>query len=199
MSADDDASDPLSLKISRCSPEALRDELVDVYQEAYAEYPQYAFTSHGKIVDYFQLLNERTPSEEGFLVASSSNEVLGFTVTNPFWEMEEKKAGEVLELVVSPRAQGLGLGKKLLDLSISSILQHGREIIGLEVGRFNYKAQALYRQFGFDFFERDEEWYRMIKKCNFEEENAVDLEMVNLPNEFEEKSFPLAGASCSSC
>lgn len=177
MSADDDASDPLSLNINRYSPEVLKEELVDVYQEAYAEYPQYAYTSYGEILDYFQWLKERSPLEDGFLVASDSKEVLGFAVTDPFWEIEEQKAGEVLELVVSPRAQGFGLGKKLLDLSINSIRQHDREIVGLEVGRFNYKAQSLYRHFGFNFFERDEEWYRMIKNCGNEENNSVALEM----------------------
>jgi len=162
MGTDEDSpADPGKCIITRRKPEEIKEELQAVYEEAYSRYPQYAERGDRCVESYFNRLERMRP--EGFLVATVDDEVMGFAVEDLNWKMfDSEPVGEVMELVVSPRARGHGLGKKLLRLLINILNKHGRKKIGLEVGVNNKEAIKLYQNHGFEYFDDDGTWICMV-------------------------------------
>ncbi len=60
------------------------------------------------------------------------------------------RVGHVLQLCVSPAAQGRGLGSELLRHSLSAFASAGCEAVSLTVTRSNRKALEFYERRGFD-------------------------------------------------
>lgn len=163
MSTDEDSpADPGKCVITRRKPEEVKDELIQVYEEAYSKYPQYAENGNRCIKSYLNWLEKKRP--EGFLVATVDDEVMGFAVEDLNWKEvgDGEVMGEIMELVVSPRARGHGLGKKLLRLLINILNKHGRTKIGLEVGVDNSEAYDLYEKHGFKYHDNDGTWICMV-------------------------------------
>jgi ribosomal-protein-alanine N-acetyltransferase len=55
----------------------------------------------------------------------------------------------VQTLAVTTRAQGAGLGSRLLTALLDEAVRRGETVVSLEVRADNERAQALYRRFGF--------------------------------------------------
>jgi ribosomal-protein-alanine N-acetyltransferase len=55
----------------------------------------------------------------------------------------------VQTLAVTTRAQGAGLGARLLTALLDEAVRRGETVVSLEVRADNERAQALYRRFGF--------------------------------------------------
>ncbi len=81
----------------------------------------------------------------GFLIADRDGEMLGF-----HWTKRHPDAiGEVYVLAVSPSAQGLGLGRALLDAGLDHLLRGGSTEAMLYVDDSNATAVQLYEKNGF--------------------------------------------------
>lgn len=175
LSVDEDSpADTLDLDqpdcdIKRQRTKEIRWELMKVYREAYQKYPEYGEIREKDMHRHFRRLERAKP--DGFLVAREEDEILGFIVDSPrSLEEERRGVGGIEELVVSPRAKGKGLGKKLLRLAIHYLRHQGCKEIFLEVGRNNMEAQSLYRQHGFKYVGEEDEWIQMIKKIHQEKD-----------------------------
>jgi len=90
----------------------------------------------------------------GLLMAWRGQELLGFHWTK--WHGHESEdapahapVGEVYVLGVSPAAQGLGLGRALLDAGLAHLYDRGCRRAVLYVDRSNQAAQKLYENEGF--------------------------------------------------
>lgn len=187
LSADEDSpadmwsSSKASCKISRKTTQEIKQELMKVYNEAYENHPEYGATDEEEIHSYFKYLEKVKP--EGFLVATLQDEIVGFVVDDPHYlQQNGETVGEVVELAVSPRAKGNGLGKKLLQLAIYILSQQGCNKVYLEVGEDNDEAQNLYRKCGFEYVYEKGKWFQMIKEINdetslvnpaFNEQNSI--------------------------
>ena len=169
MSSEDDCPGD-RLVITRKNPGEVLDDLVKVYQEAYQNHPEYAETGYQQIVSYLYSLNRIRP--EGFLVAMKNDEVVGFAVEG-FYRLKEERIGEIMEVAVSPRAKGKGLGKKFLNLLLGILDQYGCDKVYLEVGRDNSIAFKLYQKLGFASFRDDGKWIHMVRETTETETVSV--------------------------
>ena len=57
--------------------------------------------------------------------------------------------GEIKRMYIKPKYQGIGLGKRMLELLLSKAQEFGFSAIYLETGKFMKAAQHLYRSAGF--------------------------------------------------
>lgn len=78
--------------------------------------------------------------------------------------------GRILSIAVDPRAQGQGVGKKLLKYALAKLKPAP---VYLEVRSSNEPAKVLYSQFGFTYYGKTEDsqglWLKMICSNNGEE------------------------------
>jgi len=160
MSSEDDCPGDMWV-ITRKDPKEVMNELIRVYQEAYTDYPEYAETGKQRIVDYLNNLNRTRP--EGFLVAMLNDEIVGFAV-EAIYSLKGENIGEIMEVAISPRAKGKGLGKKFLNFLLNILSQYSCSKIYLEVGRKNSIAYKLYQKLGFTPFRDDGTWIHMVKE-----------------------------------
>lgn len=78
----------------------------------------------------------------------------------------------ILSLAVSPKAQGLGIGKKLLQTLLEALPSECRQL-WLTVAPDNQPALALYQKFGFfcekteaDYYGKGEDRLLLVKQCH---------------------------------
>lgn len=122
--------------------------LVEVYLSAYADIPEYAYTSRGDIWHYLNWLFRR--SRGGFFAVFSNGQLGGFISADPEWvDLDHTKVGEIHELAIAREFQGKGLGSLLLSRAISFLFQWGHQRIGLWVGVNNHRAIEFYTRKGF--------------------------------------------------
>lgn len=138
--------------------------LIKIYFEAYASFPQYAYTHPREVKGYIQWLFNH--SQGGFFVALEDSTPAGFISTDPSWEDHwlGKKVGEIHEIVVSPFSQKKGIGSLLLKTGIEFLQGKNHSIIGLWVGIENFKAQDFYKKHGFVPGPQAGKWLRMYLK-----------------------------------
>lgn len=87
-------------------------------------------------------------------------EMLGFI---SYYNNDSHKIDAYLTMIlVSKNAQGMGIGKLLLDISIADLKKKGFSTYSLEVLKENCKAIKLYRDYGFQIFE--EKAYSFLMK-----------------------------------
>lgn len=122
--------------------------LIDVYLSAYAEIPEYAYTSRRDIWHYLNWLFRR--SRGGFFAVFCDGHLGGFISADPEWfDLDQTKVGEIHELAISREYQGKGVGSVLLARAISFLAQYGHRRVGLWVGVNNHRAIEFYRRKGF--------------------------------------------------
>ncbi len=112
-----------------------------------------AFSAHpeqGRVGLSDLLARERTDwfDPAGFLLAVQGNALLGFHWT----KVHPDGSGEVYVLGIAPAAQGMGLGKALLNAGLAHL---GPRPILLYVEETNDAARRLYEKAGFVEFDRD--------------------------------------------
>jgi [ribosomal protein S18]-alanine N-acetyltransferase len=99
-----------------------------------------------------------------FTVASTENPqsaggaadiVLGYVVT---WIVADE--AEIANLAVRPDRRRMGIGRMLLEASISAALSRGAESVYLDVRESNVAARALYEARGFAAVGRRVKYYR---------------------------------------
>ncbi|MFX0091911.1 MAG: GNAT family N-acetyltransferase, partial [Candidatus Hodarchaeota archaeon] len=95
--------------------------------------------------DFFDMFFDKTTLNEASYALLKEGKLIGFLVA--------REAGEAIELGplgIHPEFQGKGLGKALLGLSLTKIIEQGHKISYLEVDSENHVAYELYRKYGFD-------------------------------------------------
>ncbi len=103
----------------------------------------------------------------GFLLAWRGDPDAGGTLLGSHWtkvhaagDAGDEPVGEVYVLGIDPDAQGLGLGRALTDLGLTSLRRRGLRQVLLYVEEDNAAAVALYEKTGFTRYAADVSWRR---------------------------------------
>lgn len=113
----------------------------------------------------------RRRARDGFLVARSGDEVVGFSiVTVPGfpWSLFSR-VGEIVLIGVRPDHQRRGLGQKLLTASFGHLRERGMRQVRLHVDVTNAPALGLYKRNGMRvshvvrrYYRNGQDAYRMV-------------------------------------
>lgn len=79
-----------------------------------------------------------------YVVAEAAGEIVGYTGLCAY-----RGEAYVQTIGVAGRAQGTGVGSRLLTLLLEEAVRRGEDVVTLEVRADNERAQTLYRHFGF--------------------------------------------------
>ena len=86
---------------------------------------------------------------ENTFVAVLDGKVVGFSCYHPYWGNDLPGYGEVQALYVLQEAQGLGIGRKLMDAAVEALSEY--ESVALWVLKGNNRAIGFYEHYGFRF------------------------------------------------
>lgn len=100
-----------------------------------------AFTEHNPFV----YMNFYEINDEGFLVATTGNTIIGFVMGY----RSETNEGRIFSLAVKKEWQNIGVGKKLLNSILDLFKDQGIRSATLEVRSSNDKAIQMYRKMDF--------------------------------------------------
>lgn len=136
------------------------ESLIELYQKAYQELPEYAYQHRERIRGYLLWLWRGDPA--GFLVALDKERIAGFISIHSEWKEGQEIIGEIHEFVVDPLYQGKGVGDLLFASALEYARVQGRGRVGLWVGEKNTKALMFYARRG---FEKKGQWGKWIRMC----------------------------------
>ncbi len=88
------------------------------------------------------------------LVAEFNGRVVGYLVL-----MDLGSNAKIMSFAVKSKYRGFGVGKALLSEAIRRCKERGKKKITLEVRVSNFRAQTLYKKFGFEIVGRLERYY----------------------------------------
>jgi mycothiol synthase len=137
----------------------LRPFAVGMDEDAWVTVNAAAFATHPEQGSWTRADLEAREREDwfdpsGFLMAWRGTELLGFHWT----KIHPNGDGEVYVLAVAPAAQGLGLGKVLLQQGLASLRDRGCREVLLYVDGDNIGAMRLYERAGFERHDLDVQW-----------------------------------------
>jgi ribosomal protein S18 acetylase RimI-like enzyme len=156
-----DARPPKNLIIRNVRKDEL-EKLVPLYVEAYRGLEEYAERGHDNVVDYLEWLYYTCP--EGFFAAEVNGEIVGFLACNPRWRgPNDHPTCEIHEIVVSPKWQRRGIGRRLMETALALGERRGCPTASLWVGVGNERARKWYEKFGFEVVGSWGRWLRMRK------------------------------------
>ncbi|MCX7667361.1 MAG: GNAT family N-acetyltransferase [Atribacterota bacterium] len=138
------------------------ESLIELYQKAYRELPEYAYQHQERVRGYLLWLWRGDPA--GFLVALDKGKIVGFISIHSEWEEGQEIIGEIHEFVVDPEYQGKGGGDFLFASALEYARVQGRSRVGLWVGEKNAKALLFYAHRGFEKKGQWGKWVRMFKE-----------------------------------
>jgi mycothiol synthase len=142
---------PDGVSVRSFVPGSDEDAWVAVNAAAFASHPE---QGRWTVADLTARENENWFDPSGFLMAWRGTELVGFHWT----KIHDDGAGEVYVIGVSPGAQGLGLGKVLLQLGLASLQERGCTEVLLYVDGDNTTAMRLYERAGFHSHDLDVQW-----------------------------------------
>jgi len=120
---------------------------------AFAHHPEQGGVT---LDDLLALEAEGWFSADGFFLAWRGEDLVGYHWT----KVHPDGNGEVYVLGISPAAQGLGLGRVLLDVGLRHLAEVGCPEVLLYVDESNTGAMHLYESVGFVRFDADTQWTR---------------------------------------
>ena len=129
--------------------------------EGYRGLEEYGETDYRRALRYVSWLYSR--DKNGFFVAYVNNKIAGFIFCDKNWYsyFENRRVGEIHELVILPEFRRMGIATALI---IKAMEYMKRDVVELWVGEKNYPAINLYRKLGFQMKEKYNIWIRMVKK-----------------------------------
>lgn len=149
-----------SIRLRPLRPEDLP-ALMDLYDQAYAEHPEYGESSRQKTCRYLKWLMRH---HTFFQVAEAEGRPVGFIVVDADWrDWNGQPVGEIHELAVHPDYWGKSVATRLLQAGLEHIRARGRGLAGLWVGEHNDRAIAFYQRHGFRPVSWGY-WVRMVKR-----------------------------------
>jgi len=99
------------------------------------------------------------------LVALQQDQIIGFAAISLAWTLEHGgKTAWLDELYLLPEYREGGLGSKLLEAVIAETRQLGCLAIDLEVEQEHFRAENLYKRFGFEKLQRSR-WAKMLREA----------------------------------
>jgi mycothiol synthase len=143
---------PAGISIRAFRPGEDDEAWVKLNGEAFASHPE---QGQWTLADLAEREAESWFDPAGFFLAErgadAERELVGFhwTKTHPAGSYAEEEVGEVYVLGVSPRAQGTGLGRVLLDQGLDYLTKRGFRTVILYVDGDNTGAVRLYERAGF--------------------------------------------------
>ncbi len=148
---DGDVAVPDGVDVRAFVPGRDEDAWVQVNAAAFATHPEQGRWTRADLE-----AREREPwfDPAGFLMAWRDAELVGFHWT----KIHPDGAGEVYVIAVAPSAQGLGLGRVLLQLGLDSLYRRGCREVLLYVDGDNTGAMRLYERTGFRPHDLDVQW-----------------------------------------
>jgi ribosomal protein S18 acetylase RimI-like enzyme len=84
------------------------------------------------------------------LVAELDGSVVGFVTVSPTHHWSGEPEASIGELVVSPQAEGRGIGRALVEAAMLRAQEDGCARISVSTGAANDRARALYQRMGFE-------------------------------------------------
>lgn len=118
----------------------------DNTEENLGAYLDFAFTVE-------KLRTQLGDARATFFLVKHGEEVLGYATLKRHsrkpTRLRGKRAVELQRIYVLQRAQGLGLGRFLMETCLSTAWAEGYETVFLGVWEKNYRAQAFYSTLGF--------------------------------------------------
>lgn len=121
-------------------------------------------------LNFFRLMMNMSPSL--FLVAVENGVVIGYIVGEVESRGRRGKAGHVMNIAVEKAHRERGIGTSLLNVLEERFRDRSARVTYLEVRASNVVAQRLYRERGYVFLNRvenyygDEDGYVMVKKLD---------------------------------
>lgn len=106
-------------------------------------------------------ISDIVDSKNSFLLAATNNsgEILG-TLTLIIYTIPTRKKAFIEDVVVDPSAQGLGLGRKLMEAAIEIAKEKEVSRIELSSRPAREAANALYQNLGFNI--RETNYYQLV-------------------------------------
>ena len=153
----DEPALPPGVELRAYRPDLDDDELLRVNNAAFQDHPENGGW------DLAELADRRKRDwfdPEGLLMAWRGSELVGFHWTK--WHGHDsdevpahEPVGEVYVLAVAPEAQGLGLGRVLLDAGLRHLHERGCRLAVLYVDTASTPALRLYQRNGFELAYRE--------------------------------------------
>ncbi|WP_057491477.1 GNAT family N-acetyltransferase [Streptococcus orisasini] len=103
------------------------------------------------------LSKELTDPESQNYFLKIDGSIVGFLKLNQGSAQTEQKLDNAIEIqrvYILKAFQGQGLGKKLLEFALEKAYASGCDWVWLGVWEYNFKAQALYKKYGFERFSQ---------------------------------------------
>ncbi len=139
------------------------EEVVKVYLEGYKGLEEYSYTDERDVKSYINWLLRR--DKENFLVLRLKGKIVGFIAGDDHWfsKRERSLVGAIHEIVIKPKYQGRGYGKRLMLEMLKRFKEKKLKKAELWVGEENYRAINFYKSLGFKESGRFSIWIRMVK------------------------------------
>ncbi|NOZ55623.1 MAG: GNAT family N-acetyltransferase [Calditrichaeota bacterium] len=142
-----------------------RDRLAEIYQAAYQNLREYAYTDRDRILKYLDWLYYGDP-RHFFVAWSEDGEPVGFISAHTGWHDEQLgQVGNVHEMVVDPAYRGRGVGRRLFETAVRAMEKENPRVI-LWVGEGNTRARAMYERHGFREIGRQGKWIKMLRESS---------------------------------
>ena len=85
------------------------------------------------------------------MVAEREGEIIGYAALTPLTQLQYGVRGmDIQHLYVAEPERGQGVGRRLIEASIAHAKKKGCRFVVVGTNNDNTKAQAVYRQIGFD-------------------------------------------------
>jgi len=142
-----------------------RDRLAEIYQAAYGDLEEYAYTDRDRVLKYLDWLYYGDPTH--FFVAwNKDGEPVGFVSAHTKWQDETLgQVGNIHEMVVVPAYRGHGVGRRLFETAVRAMERENPRVI-LWVGEGNTRARAMYERHGFREIGRQGKWIKMLRESS---------------------------------
>ena len=124
---------------------------VDTWKQAYQGIvPKKYLASLSKEIHEKKWEHTLTNSPAGTLVILSENSyIVGWASTGPSRDDDNRNVGELYAIYLDHQHWGQGIGKKLMESSISKLLKNGFKNITIWVLEANIRARRFYEKLGF--------------------------------------------------
>lgn len=141
----------------------MRQVAITTYQDTFAPFnkPENMLTYFEQAYDLNTLTNELHEAHSWLFIACEDDRILGFVRLRECDEVRHLLGDNTIELqrlYVLTSAQGKSIGKVLMEKALSVAAASHYEWIWLGVWERNYKAQEIYKKWGFEKFSEHTFW-----------------------------------------